>query len=66
MVISEFNNIQSATSQSADISSRVVLFTFFSDLLAGEQAIGYFPFLESVENNEEIIAQMERCLFELQ
>ena len=28
----------------ADISSRVALYTFLSDLLAVEQAIGYFPF----------------------
>ena len=95
VVISDFNNIQSANSQAeaaqqnfdlvyesyyvgestlldlvdaqeiklvADISSRVALYTFFSDLLAVEQAIGYFPFLEPEENVQEIISELERRL----
>jgi len=95
VVISDFNNIQSAKSQAeaaqqnydlvydsyyagestlldlvdaqeiklvADISSRVTLYTFFSDLLAVEQAIGYFPFLEPEENVQEIISELERRL----
>ena len=46
----------------ADIQSRVALYTFFSDLLAVEQAIGYFPFLEPQENVNEIISELERRL----
>ena len=99
IVISDFNNIQSANSQAeaaqqnfdlvydsyyvgestlldlvdaqhiklvADISLRVTLYTFFSDLLAVEQAIGYFPFLEPEEDVQEIISELERRLFLIQ
>jgi len=48
----------------ADISSRVALYTFLSDLLATEQAIGYFPFLDSKENVDEIIKELELRLLE--
>ena len=51
---------------SADISSRVAHYTFFSDLLAVEQAIGYFPFLEAGENVQEIITELERRLLQIQ
>ena len=99
IVISDFNNIQSAKSQAeaaqqnfdlvydsyyagesslldivdaqevklvADISLRVTLYTFFSDLLAVEQAIGYFPFLEPEENVQEIISELEWRLLLIQ
>jgi len=49
----------------ADISSRVVLYTFFDDLLAVEQEIGFFPFQESEENVKEVIEELERRLLEL-
>jgi outer membrane protein len=48
----------------ADISSRVALYTFFSDLLAVEQAIGYFHFMEPDENVQAIITELERRLLE--
>ncbi len=50
----------------ADIQSRVALYTFFSDLLAVEQAIGYFPFLEPAEEVNEIIIELERRLVQIQ
>lgn len=46
----------------ADISSRVVLYTFFNDLLAVEYAIGYFPFMEPEEEVQAIISELERRL----
>lgn len=46
----------------ADISYRVALYTFFEDLLAVEQLIGYFPFLEPEENVQAIIQELERRL----
>lgn len=50
----------------ADISSRVVLYTFFNDLLAVEYAIGYFPFLQAQENMQTIISELERRLLAAQ
>ena len=49
----------------ADISSRVALYTFLSDLLALEQAIGYFPFLDSKENVDKIVQEFELRLLEM-
>ncbi len=46
----------------ADISSRVAMYTFFNDLLAVEQAIGYFPFLEPEEEVQSIIRELENKL----
>ena len=46
----------------ADISSRVALYTFFNDLLAVEQAIGYFPFLEPEDEVDSIIRELENSL----
>lgn len=46
----------------ADISYRVALYTFFSDLLVVEQAIGYFPFLEPSENVQSIVTELEHRL----
>ena len=48
----------------ADISARVAQYTFFDDLLVVEQAIGYFPFLESGEDVNSIISELERRLLE--
>lgn len=45
---------------SADISSRVALYTFFVDILAVEQAIGYFPFLEPEDEVGQIVDELER------
>ncbi len=50
----------------ADISYRVALYTFFEDLLAVEQLIGYFPFMEPEENVQAIINELERRLLEAQ
>jgi outer membrane protein len=43
----------------ADISSRMALYTFMNDLLAVEQAIGFFPFIESQEKEQKIISELE-------
>ena len=50
----------------ADISSRVALYTFLADLLSVENAVGYFPFLQPVENEQAIIKELERRLLEIQ
>lgn len=47
-----------------DTSARISLYTFFNDLLALEHAIGYFPFLESDDDNKMIISELGRRLLE--
>lgn len=48
---------------SADISSRIALYTFFVDMLSLNQAIGYFPVLETQEEHYKIMAELESQLF---
>jgi len=49
----------------ANIASRVALYTFFNDLLAVELAIGYFPFLQPKEEVDALIHNLELRLMDL-
>ena len=46
----------------ADISSRVSVNIFHTDLLIAEQTINYFPFMKDLEQNKEIINNLENAL----
>lgn len=50
----------------ADISSRIALYTFFIDLMAMEQAIGFFPFLESEEDVNALINEIATSLLQVE
>ena len=46
----------------ADISSRVAVYTFFTDMLIMEQTIGYFPFLKTQDEVDNILNEIENQL----
>ena len=47
----------------AETATKVSFYTFMGDLFTLEQAIGYFPFMDSKENVDKIIHELEVKLF---